>query len=530
MKHLRNVLTLVLAAVLAVVLGVAPAFAEETTPTGSIKVTPPDGTEATSSNTYKLYKVFNAVTDGTNYSYTLAGTHTTAPEGFTLDDAGNVFIGEAVAAVPSGESASNYMAVTVGGATKYIKKWAANAELTADQIAAIAAYVANDDPVDTKTVTGTNPAVFTGLADGYYYVTTTSGTLVVVDSTLPAVDVKDKNEVPPMPKKITDASSVSHDDTSTENLDEAGKTALAQVGTDVEYTLTVTKKPGAENYVVKDEMGTGLKYNKDAKVYVGGTQVAPTSGETKTFVKTEETDFKLTITFDNDYMAGLADETQITIVYSAKVTSDALHTEPAKNTAWLEYGHTPGQNKTPKQETETYNATIQVIKEDGNGDALAGAGFVLKNAQNKYYKIENGVVSWVETEEAATELTTAVVKTYYTDAAKTELSPENNPTDYFDSEAKVAFTGLANGTYTLVEKTVPTGYNKAADTTFTINDADNTTVTNRLQSTNVVNNKGTELPSTGGMGTTILYTIGGIMLVGGAIALVSKKRVANMEK
>ena len=46
----------------------------------------------------------------------------------------------------------------------------------------------------------------------------------------------------------------------------------------------------------------------------------------------------------------------------------------------------------------------------------------------------------------------------------------------------------------------------------------------------VENNKGTELPSTGGMGTRILYTVGGIMLVGGAIALVSRKRVANMEK
>ena len=55
-------------------------------------------------------------------------------------------------------------------------------------------------------------------------------------------------------------------------------------------------------------------------------------------------------------MAGLADDTIVTVKYTALVTEDALHTNPAKNTAWLEYGHTPGQNKTPVQETETYNA------------------------------------------------------------------------------------------------------------------------------------------------------------------------------
>ena len=519
-------MALVLAALVALV-AATPAWAD---PTGSIKVTPPDGTQATSSNTYDLYKVFTAIQDGNgNYSYKLAGSHTTAPSGFTLDDAGNVFIGEAVATLPDGANASDYMTITVDGASKYLKKWSASDTLTADQIAAIAAYVTAADKVDTKTVTGTTPAEFTGLDDGYYYITTTSGTLVVVDSTLPAVDVKDKNEVPPMDKKITQANSVNTDNAATEDLDEAGKLALAQVGSKVEYTLTVTKKKGAENYVVKDQMGTGLKYNKDAKVYVGGSEVAATSGETKTFVKTTETDTNLVITFDNDYMAGLADGTVVTIKYTATVTSDALHTDPAKNTAWLEYGHTPGQNKTPVVETETYNATIQVIKEDGDGDALGGAGFVLKNAENKYYKIENGVVSWVD-EADATELTTEVVTSYFTDAAKTTPSPDNAKTDYSTGEAKIAFTGLANGTYTLIEKTVPTGYNKAADSTFTINDADNTTVTNRLQSTEVVNNQGTELPSTGGMGTRILYTVGGIMLVGGAIALVSRKRVANMEK
>lgn len=525
MKHVKHMLVAVLTVFLAAVLAV-PAFAG----TGSIKVTPPDGTQASSSNEYKLYKVFDAVTDGTNYSYKLTGTHTDVPAGFTLDDAGNVYIGTAVASIPDGENASNYLTVTAGGGTKYIKKWSASDELTAAQISAIAAYIASDSPIDTQTVSGTNPAVFTSLDDGYYYVTTTSGTLVVVNSTLPAVDVKDKNEVPPMDKKITQANSINSDDPSTE-LDESGKTALAQVGSSVEYTLTVTKKKGAENYVVKDQMGTGLKYNKDVKVTVNGAEVAPSSGEVKTFEKTTETDSNLVITFDNDYMASLANDTVVTIKYTATVTSEALHTDAAKNTAWLEYGHTPGQNKTPVVETETYNATLNVVKTNGNNEPLAGAGFILQDKNTKkYYKITDNVVSWVDTEADATEKTTAVVKTYYTDEAKNTLAAEGEVTEYFTSEAKISFTGLPNGTYTLIEKTVPTGYNKAANSDFTINDADSTTVENRLQSTTVINNQGTELPSTGGMGTTILYTVGGIMVIAGIVMFLTKRRMASIEK
>lgn len=526
MKHVKHMLVAVLTVFLAAVLAV-PAFAG----TGSIKVTPPDGTQASSSNEYKLYKVFDAVTDGTNYSYKLTGAHTDVPEGFTLDDAGNVYIGTAVASIPDGENASNYLTVTVGGGTKYIKKWSTSDELTAAQISAIAAYIASDSPVDTKTVTGTTPAEFTGLDDGYYYVTTTSGTLVVVNSTLPAVDVKDKNEVPPMDKKITQANSINSDDKTTE-LDESGKKALAQVGSSVEYTLTVTKKKGAENYVVKDKMGTGLSYNNDVKVTVNGSEVAPTTGENKTYtVEDATTEADLIIVFDNNYMAGLANDTVVTIKYTATVTSEALHTDAAKNTAWLEYGHTPGQNKTPVVETETYNATLNVVKTDGNDEPLAGAGFILQDKNTKkYYSIASGVVSWVDTEADATEKTTAVVKTYYTDEAMTTLAAEGEVTDYFTSEAKISFTGLPNGTYTLIEKTVPTGYNKAANSDFTINDADSTTVENRLQSTKVINNQGTELPSTGGMGTTILYTVGGIMVIAGIVMFLTKRRMASIEK
>jgi len=82
-----------------------------------------------------------------------------------------------------------------------------------------------------------------------------------------------------------------------------------------------------------------------------------------------------------------------------------------------------------------------------------------------------------------------------------------------------------DGTYTLIEKTVPAGYNKAADSTFTIA-ASNYESSNLVQTATVVNNSGAELPSTGGIGTTIFY-VAGIVLVLGAAAIIIARRKAE---
>ncbi len=190
----------------------------------------------------------------------------------------------------------------------------------------------------------------------------------------------------------------------------------------------------------------------------------------------------------------------ITFTYSATVTSDALTRVPEKNTCYLSYGHTPGNNRTPVKETEVYNATISVVKKDNKGQPLAGAGFVLKdNDKNQYYTLENGAIVWVDDIEAADEHFSAADGTV------------------------PAFTGLADGSYTLSEKTVPSGYNKTADATFTIA-AHDYTVANLEQEAEVVNNEGPELPSTGGIGTTVFYIVGALLVVGAAIVLIARRR------
>lgn len=76
-----------------------------------------------------------------------------------------------------------------------------------------------------------------------------------------------------------------------------------------------------------------------------------------------------------------------------------------------------------------------------------------------------------------------------------------------------------------MEKTVPAGYNKAADVKFTIAKG-NYTVGNLEQTATVVNKPGTELPKTGGLGTMLLTLVGSILVIGVGVLIVTKKRMS----
>lgn len=454
MKQIKKMMALALAMVMVLAMGVT-VFAAET---GTITVTPPTGVDSAATNSYKVYKVFDATvdaTDNTKVSYKLCSGDTLSADmiaaGFSVDSAGNV---------------------------SYSKD-----ELDATAIAAIAAYVTESDLVDTLTATGTTAVTSSALGYGYYYITTSTGTVVTIDSNNNNPTVDDKNTVPGVDKKITGASSVDKD----------GKKALAQVGTTVNYSAEITIGKGAKDYIFHDTMETGLTYNNDAAVT--GVEAGTT-----TYTVGKEGDDTFTITFNNDYIKTLAVGSKITVTYSATVSEDAITTDPLNNTCYVSYGDKNSNNKTPTSEADVYEAKFTVTKHDGDGEPLEGAGFVIKNSENKYYKIEDKVVSWVDSIDDATE---------YKSNASGEVQ---------------SFTGLANGTYTLVEKTVPTGYNKAADSTFTIVEHDYT-ANNLEQEATVTNNAGAELPSTGGIGTTIFYIIGAILVIGAGVLLVTRRRM-----
>jgi fimbrial isopeptide formation D2 family protein len=335
---MKKILALVLALAMVALCAVASA--------ASITITPPDGTTADSKNTYTIYKIFDATPTGDTYTYSLMSGKDDVPANtsFVIDDAGNIYHGTL-----SDTKTDGAIAIVKGGATKYLT---VVDSITQDEQDALKTYGVVVGTIETTGTTAGSKEV----DPGYYYIASTTGSLVIVKTT--DVTIKDKNEVPPLDKNITNASTI----------DETGKNAIAQVGTNIEYTLTITKKKGAENYIVYDNLGEGLKYNKDAKVFIGETEQA-----SSVYTKSTETDSALVVEFDNDWMAGLDDNTVVKVVYTALITEDALQTDPANNTAHLEYGHTPGENSTPPVITHTYNAKFSVIKKDGAGQFLGGA-------------------------------------------------------------------------------------------------------------------------------------------------------------
>ena len=479
MKKMRKMLAIVLSVMIACTMGIGlsvAAFAASVDSgnggNASITITlPKEETAPSGATTYKIYKVFDATSNGTSdaISYKLVSGKTTAPAGFTVDAAGNVTY--------SGSS-------TTG-------------ELTDADIAAIAAYVKNDTPVYTAEVAaGETSVTVTGLKYGYYYITTTTGTVVTVDSTNPNASVNDKNIIPSVEKSAGTA------------YDADSLKAIAAVGTSQSFTAVITKTHGATNLVFKDTM-ENMSYNGDVVITVSaGT--APTA--TQAVVATTEKGF--TVTFDNDYIAGLADNTKITLKYSGTITSDALSTSPATNKATL----TSGDGNDYESDTvQVYNAKFTVTKKDGDGEALKDAGFVIMNSNGAYYKLN-----------AATATAPASITWYTLPEGQTlaQAIAAGKVTEYKSNAqgAVQAFTGLADGKYTLVESTTPEGYNTAENQTFTIKAGDYNK-TNLEHGATVTNNVGTELPSTGGIGTTIFYILGALLVIGAGIALIARRRM-----
>ena len=425
----------------------------------------------TANNTYYVYKVFDASHNGkegsNNISYKLRPNHSVQPDGFKLDNAGNVSTDKTT--------------------------------LDATDVENIRTYVGAEDPDNSKdlvakitTVAGDDHFTLSGLKYGYYYIDTTTGALVTVDSTTPNITVIDKNDFPTLDKKISSVGKGS--------VTDDGTNALAQLGTTVSYTSTISVGHGVVKYVFHDKMDAGLELIKDS-IKIDGKSL----GSSDSYESKKVTANTIEITFKDNYVEG---KEKIIITYDAKVKAgDLTEGKSAKNTAYLSYGDDESaENRTSNKVTNVYNAKLTVTKYEPsteNADGKVGlkdAGFVITNKEGKYYLVDaNGEVSWVSNESNATE-------------------------KFSDKDGKVdSFVGLADGEYTLIEKTVPASYNKAEDVKFTVS-VGTYTNDNLEQKAEVINRKGIKLPSTGGMGTTVFAIVGLLVMAGAAVTLIVKKR------
>lgn len=478
MKHMKRFMALF--AALALVLAMAvPAFADEPT-TGSITIN-----KATAGTTYTAYKIFDL-------DYVKETTTTKASYAYTADTNWKAFVtgsGAGAAYVDYNEKTG---AVTAKNTFD---------EEQAPAFAKAALAYAKDSGITgvTEKADASGKVEFKNLALGYYVVDTPMGALCVLDSTIPNVNVDEKNEVPSVEKKVKAG-----------NTYEASNTA--KIGDTVEFETKINVKKGAANYVLHDTMDAGLTLDKTSiKVVVNDAVV--TESKTTYAVKTEQGDKKdsdctFEIVFADAYVAELAGKT-IVVTYNATLNSKAVVGGTGNNNdTYLKYGN---DNNTTHGKTTTYTYEFDVVKTNDANQLLEGAVFSLYTS-----------------EDAPTPMNlVAVSKGVY----RLPTTGETASVTQFTA-GKVTIQGLAKGDYYLEEITAPKGYNKLDHRVkITINNANlkaNTTENTYTDGGVKVENKaGTTLPGTGGIGTTIFYLIGGGLMVAAAVLLIAKKRMEN---
>lgn len=506
MKHARKLTSLLLALVMVFALAVT-AFAQDETVTGgtgSITIS-----NAAKGETYTIYKLFDATVnaDGSSIAYTGE-----IPESlktyFTADTNGYI---SATEKAKDGENMSE-------GLKTALKAWTATATATA---------TAESDGSALN---------FKGLAFGYYVVTTTQGDMLIsVDSTMPDVTIVDKNSSAPS---------------------DLSKTATA-TGTDKSFsigdTVTYTVRFKTSNYY---GAGTGAKkilsYTIEDTLPDFLTSVNVTSiivdndGDNATTkdqvdVTAQFADKKIVIDwYDEANSKFLHDNgATVTITYTAVVTEKA-HIDGNGNTnkvtvTWTTEGDEPPvPGKLEKEET-IYTYAIALKKVDNKGKALPGAVFEFPFYVKSTADATDGAYIYAGTnpgEDLTNQITT----------------PDSGV---------IVVKGVKSGSYKITEFKAPDGYNKltAPVTVEAVKTGETSTHTtvyldedgkvvnedtkvievkvdiNTIAATAVVvlNKAGTELPSTGGMGTTIFYVLGAVLVVGAGVLLVTKKRMSQSE-
>lgn len=386
--------------------------------------------------------------------------------------------------------------------------------------------------------------------------------------------VTPKTDAPTLEKKIWHNDAVAEPTIGNTAPTEAGWGDVGdnQIG-DTVYYYTKTSVPDMSNYdtykyIIRDQMSAGLTMGEVTNiVYVPKTAGASSIDIKANAVITKDddadtTDFTETfyVSFADlkDVLKTNADGGYIYTYYTATLNKDALVSNSANatqhndNTAYLTYSNNPnhsgsGDNETgdtPKDTVYDWTLTFNGSKVDEKNDPLTGAGFTL------YAGSGDSVSSEPIKLVAITDLTqvngvTADENTNYYRIATTADASETTVTEMLQSEGKTKFMilGLDDAkSYTLKETTTPATYNTGDD--IVINKLNTTYVTagNEMtgltaditnegvastgveNSVQIQNKKGSTLPSTGGIGTTMFYVGGGVLVAGAGVLLITKKR------
>lgn len=495
MKKMNKLLALVLAMVM--VLGLAAsAFADEAATPTTYTITAPDN-----GHTYEVYQIFTGDLHKGVLSNVKWGKNGTGTQG------------EAVT-----ETILTKLAGTTGSDT--------------EKLAVISNYVTLD--AENKFGTVTNAAPLENVPAGYYLIKDVDGsqdgkedsyTLYIV-SVVNNVDISPKAELPTFEKKLKDKNDTTGD------TSEWQDSADWDIGDKVPFKLEGAVADNYDAYktyyfAFHDKEEAGLTFDPTSvKVFVDGTQI--TTGYVVKTGENCECDEGCTfeVIFDDlKQISSVTKDSVIRVEYESTLNENAVLGEQGNvNQAKLEFSNNPNQTqggtpetgKTPWDNVIVFTYQVVINKIDGNKESLKGAEFTLEKV------LQDGTTKTID-----------VVKA------------ENGST--------FTFKGLDDGKYILTETVTPDGYNTVAPMTFTVNaehaiswDGTNRTSVltelngNRVSgeitleatkadgtvSSDVMNLAGATLPSTGGIGTTIFYVLGGMLVVCAVVLMVSKKRMS----
>ncbi len=321
-------------------------------------------------------------------------------------------------------------------------------------------------------------------------------------------DINCKVSVPEVEKKVKDV-----DDT-TGDVSDWQDSADYDIGDSVPFLITaklaVISDYETYKLIFHDTLSEGLTYNGDAVVKIDGKV-------TDAFT-IQLLDTHLTVSCNDIKAAGAKDNGVITVEYTAKLNEKAFVNGPGNlNKVYLEYSNDPNYSpychgttgNTPEDEVKVFTYRLAVNKINKAQQALVGATFEL------FKKINGEYVSVAEIKGAAF--------------------------------SRFEWTGIDDGDYMLREVKAPDGYNKIDDVEFTVRATHDTTaaepvltsldggelfngdITTGILNAMVVNEAGIVLPETGGRGTTLIYILGVVMLLGASVILVARKRMSNAQ-
>lgn len=341
------------------------------------------------------------------------------------------------------------------------------------------------------------------------------------------VTITPKSDTPEFQKKVKDTN-----DSEANSTTDWQDSADYDIGDAVPFQLKGTVADNYADYdhyyfAFHDKEEDGLTFNADSvKVSVDGVEI--TEGYAVVTNTTDGCTFEVVFQ-DLKTIESVRAGSVITVEYTSTLNEHAvLGSQGNVNQAKLEFSNNPnsewnGEGKpetgeTPWDNVIVFTYKVVVNKVDSQNNALTGAGFTL------YKKDANGNYVAIGTELKGEALTT------------------------------FTWTGLDDGDYKLEETTTPAGYNSIADITFTVTADHTITWENQARTsiltslsgtaasgeitftpdisagsltTTVQNKKGSTLPETGGIGTTIFYALGGILVVGAGVLLVTKKRMGS---